>query len=251
MAETYTPEFLEWAYRKRKIMETDRPLYERAWEIYISYIMKNDSKYGALTEVAKEIYPRLFERDRKKASQRAHKLIVYKIRKFMLESEPSNGIVIDKRFSYFTRIDDHEALGFRNQFYPGLAGRYSVKRGELRALAELLKLSSAILKEFGLEGRSLQHAQSIVERVVKEIGPKILIEYPSTVWYKKNYVKICRQHAAFIYVACLHAIRKTLKNSYSKPPKLKATLTALTGIEEKELMEGLREIAQQVIHLLI
>ena len=251
MAEIYTPEFLEWAYRKREIMKTDKPLYEKAWEIYINYIMKNDSKYGALTEVAKEIYPRLFQRNREKARWRAHSLIAYKIRKLMLESKPKDGIVIDERYSYFTKIDDHEVAGFRNQFYPGLAGRYSVKRGELRTLAELLKLSFAILKEFGLEGRKLYHAQSIVERTVKELGPKILVEYPSKVWYKRGYVKICRQHAAFIYAACLHAVRKTLKNIYSKSPKLKAVVTALTGVEEKELMEGLREVAQQVIHLLI
>jgi len=243
----YSKGILELAYRLREVLKSDKPLYERAWEIYVSYIMANGSKYGALTEIAKTLYPEVFSVNKFKAVNRAARLINYKVKKLLSTSYDSTSSTEDNEFFY--NSSEAELL-VKNSIYPGLAGKLSSKSGNLRALAEILKITFAALKEFGLKGKLLYHAQSIAEAIIKEKGPELVLQYPFKTWFKGNYVKTSKYHAAFIYATCLNAIRKTLKTNHNNPPRLKAVIEALTGIREKELNEALREIASLVIDLL-
>ena len=240
--------YLELAYTVREALRSSEPLYERAWRIYISYIIANGSNYGAYSEIAKALYPQLFLNNREKARYRARNLVKYKIRKLLSSRNSSSDSFRDEQIVI---TSNHEAAPLlENKPYPGLAGKFSVKGEEFRTLAELLKISYAVLGEFGLQGKLLYHAQSIVEKIVKEKGPELIAKYPHKTWFKKDYVKISKQHAAFIYATCLNAIRRTLKTNHNSPPKLKAVITALTGVSDKELNEALREIASLVIDLL-
>ena len=240
--------YLELAYRLREVLKSNKPLYERAWEIYISYIMANGSKYGVYSEIAKTLYPQLFFNNREKARYRARNLVKYKIRKLLSSHNVSSDSFHDEQ--KLITLNQEATILMNDQPYPGLAGKFSMKGEDFRTLAELLKISYAVLEEFGLKGKLLYHAQSIVENIVKEKGPELLTNYPFKTWFKKNYVKTSKYHAAFIYAASLHAIRRSLKTNHNSPPKLKAIITALTGISEKELNEALREIASLVIDLL-
>jgi len=240
--------YLELAYKLREVLKSNKPLYERAWEIYINYIMTNGSKYGVYSEIAKALYPQLFLNNREKARYRARNLVKYKIRKLLSSHNVSSDPFHDER--ELITLNQEATILMNNQPYPGLAGKLSTKQDGFRTLAELLKISYAVLEEFGLKGKLLYHAQSIVENIVKEKGPELLANYPFKTWFKKNYVKISKHHAAFIYAASLHAIRRSLKTNHNSPPKLKAIITALTGVGEKELNEALREIAPLIIDLL-
>jgi len=238
--------YLELAYRLREIATSNEPLYEKAWKIYVSYIMSY-GKYGALSEIAKRLYPGLYSFNKQRAIDRAFHLVRYKIEKLLSRNHGSLTSLNEEQF--FSNSNTAEIL-IEEKVYPGLAGKFSVKGEEFRTLAELLKISYAVLGEFGLQGKLLYHAQSIVEKIVKEKGPELIAKYPHKTWFKKDYVKISKQHAAFIYATCLNAIRRTLKTNHNSPPKLKAVITALTGVGDKELNEALREIASLVIDLL-
>jgi len=238
--------YLELAYRLREIATSNEPLYEKAWKIYVDYIMSY-GKYGALSEIAKRLYPELYSLNKQRAIDRAFHLIRYKIGKLLSRNHGSLTSLNEEQF--FSNSSTAELL-VEEKVYPGLAGKLSMKGEDFRTLAELLKISYAVLEEFGLQGKLLYHAQSIVENIVKEKGPELLASCPFKTWFKKNYVKISKQHAAFIYAASLHAIRRSLKTNHNSPPKLKAVITALTGVDEKELNEALKEIAQLIIDLL-
>ena len=238
--------YLELAYRLREIATSNEPLYEKAWKIYVDYIMSY-GKYGALSEIAKRLYPELYSLNKQRAIDRAFHLIRYKVEKLLSRNYGSLTSLNEEQL--FSNSNTAEIL-VEEKVYPGLAGKLSMKGEDFRTLAELLKISYAVLEEFGLKGKLLYHAQSIVENIVKEKGPELLANYPFKTWFKKNYVKTSKYHAAFIYAASLHAIRRTLKTNHNSPPKLKAIITALTGVDEKELNEALREIASLVIDLL-
>jgi len=230
----YSKGVLELAYRLREVLKSNKPLYERAWEIYVSYIMSY-GKYGALSEIAKRLYPVLYSFNKQRAIDRAYHLIRYKVSKLLSRYNDSLASLDEKQF--FSNSTAAEPL-VEEKIYPGLTGKMLFKRDGFRTLAELLKISYATLKEFGLQGKLLYHAQSIVEKIIKEKGPELTAKYPHKTWFKKDYVKISKQHTAFIYAACLKAIGRTLKTNHNSPPKLKAVITAPTGVGDKELNEA-------------